>query len=88
MTKIEALISESITLAVDELERIHHPDFPQFAVTRVSVARDGAWCARLDSRDGSRDGVSVCVEADASDPAAAVDLFMDKISKHLGLSKG
>ena len=88
MTKTEALISESVTLALNELERTHHPDFPKFTIARVFVAGDGAWCARLESKDEDSDGVSVCVEADVFFPAAAVDLFKDKISRHLGLSKG
>ncbi len=78
MTKTEALISESVTMALQELGLAD-----KFDIARVSVAEDGALCARLESKDQHYKSISVCIEGDESSSVGNVDLFKDRISRFL-----
>ena len=79
----EAHITESVRLALEELGQAGSYD-----IVRVLIANDGRWCARLELKDKSKEGISVCIEGDPSASARNVDRFKDKISRFLGLSKG
>ena len=78
MTKAEALISESVTIALQELGLAD-----KFDIARVSVAEDGALCAQLESKDQNYKSISVCIEDDESSSVGNVDLFKDRISRFL-----
>ncbi len=82
MTNTEAHISESVRIALEELGEDRNYD-----IVKVSVADDGQWCARLEPKDKSREGISACISGDKSDPPRNVNLFKDKISRWVGLSK-
>ena len=82
MTKIEDFISESVSMALDNLGLVD-----KFDIARVSVAKNGVWCTRLESKDQNYNSISICIEGDESDPFKNVDLFKDRISLFLGLSK-
>ncbi len=83
MNNIEAHISESIRMALEEL-RLDR----EYNIARVSVAEDGQWCARLERKDKSFEGISICVPGSQSHTGKNVELFKKKISRYLRLSKG
>ena len=58
----------------------------QYDVTRASTDDDGQWCARLEPKDPTNQGTSVCIPAGGSDLARNAGFFKNAISSRLGLT--